>query len=41
MNLMLWQVTCESFYTPEEWKWWFKLAKYNGDYSLFILINHD
>ena len=38
MNLMLWQVTCESFYTPEEWKWWFKLAKYNGDYS-FIYFN--
>ena len=32
-NLIYWQVTCEMFCTPEEWKWWFKLANYNGDYS--------
>ena len=33
MNLLYWQVTCEAFCTPEEWKWWFKKAKYSGDYS--------
>ncbi len=32
-NLLYWQVTCEAFNTPEEWKWWFDLAEYNGDYS--------
>ena len=32
-NLLYWQVTCEAFYTPEEWKWWFKKTKYSGDYS--------
>ncbi len=32
-NLLYWQVTCEAFNTPEEWKWWFKRTKYNGDYS--------
>ena len=32
-NLLYWQVTCEAFYTPEEWKWWFKKTNYNGDYS--------
>ncbi len=32
-NLLYWQVTCESFYTPEEWKWWFDFTKYSGDYS--------
>lgn len=32
-NLLYWQVTCEAFNTPEEWKWWFKLCNYNGDYS--------
>ena len=32
-NLLYWQVTCESFYTPDEWKWWFKKYNYNGDYS--------
>ena len=33
VNLLYWQVTCECFYTPEEWKWWFKHSNYNGDYS--------
>lgn len=32
-NLIYWQVTCESFYTPKEWKWWFKQTNYTGDYS--------
>ena len=33
INLLYWQVTCESFFTPKEWKWWFELSGYNGDYS--------
>ena len=32
-NLLYWQVTCEAFNTPDEWLWWFKMCKYNGDYS--------
>jgi SAM-dependent methyltransferase len=32
-NLLYWQVTCESFCTPEEWAWWFKLTGYSGDHS--------
>ena len=32
-NLLYWQVTCEAFNTPEEWRWWFKKAGYTGDYS--------
>ncbi len=32
-NLLYWQVTCETFYTPEEWKWFFKLTNYKGDHS--------
>ena len=32
-NLLYWQVTCEAFNTPKEWKWWFDLSGYNGDYS--------
>ncbi len=32
-NLLYWQVTCESFCTPEEWIWWFHNTKYTGDYS--------
>ena len=32
-NLLYWQVTCESFYTPEEWKWFFEKTGYLGDHS--------
>lgn len=32
-NLLYWQVTCESFYTPKEWIWWFDKTNYDGDYS--------
>jgi len=35
-NLLYWQVTCESFYTPEEWEWWFNLTRYTGDYSFIF-----
>ena len=33
VNLLYWQVTCECFFTPEEWKWFFNDCKYSGDYS--------
>jgi protein-L-isoaspartate(D-aspartate) O-methyltransferase len=32
-NLLYWQVTCESFYNPDEWEWLFKKLDYTGDYS--------
>jgi ubiquinone/menaquinone biosynthesis C-methylase UbiE len=32
-NLLYWQLTCESFYTPEEWEWWFNHCGYSGDNS--------
>jgi ubiquinone/menaquinone biosynthesis C-methylase UbiE len=32
-NLLYWQVTCEAFYTPIEWSWWFSKYKYRGDYE--------
>lgn len=32
-NLLYWQVTCESFYSPDEWKWIFQTNNYDGDYS--------
>ena len=32
-NLLYWQVTCEAFNTPEEWRWWFRQTSYSGDYS--------
>ena len=32
-NLLYWQLTCESFYWPEEWDWWFKNCGDTGDHS--------
>jgi protein-L-isoaspartate(D-aspartate) O-methyltransferase len=32
-NLLYWQLTCESFCTPEEWAWWFERCGYTGDHS--------
>lgn len=31
INLLNWQLTCEVFYTPEEWEWFFKESGYTGD----------
>ena len=35
-NLLYWQVTCESFYNPNEWNWWFNKCNYDGDYSFIF-----
>jgi ubiquinone/menaquinone biosynthesis C-methylase UbiE len=32
-NLLYWQLTCRTFYTPKEWEWFFKMAGYSGDYG--------
>jgi protein-L-isoaspartate(D-aspartate) O-methyltransferase len=32
-NLLYWQLTCEMFCTPDEWRWWFDKTGYTGDYS--------
>lgn len=32
-NLFDWQLTCECFYSPEEWEWIFKQTSYSGDYE--------
>ncbi|NLI76239.1 MAG: methyltransferase domain-containing protein [Candidatus Riflebacteria bacterium] len=33
VNLLYWQLTCECFFTPEEWQWWFAQTGYTGDHS--------
>jgi SAM-dependent methyltransferase len=33
VNLLNWQLTCESFYTPQEWEWFLRQAGYSGDYG--------
>ena len=33
VNLLYWQLTCESFYSPDEWQWWFDRCGYIGDHS--------
>lgn len=32
-NLLYWQLTCESFFTPAEWEWVFQRFGYTGDWS--------
>ena len=32
-NLQCWALTCQSFYTPEEWVWLFDNNKFTGDYE--------
>lgn len=32
-NLLYWQLTCESFFRPEEWTWIFGQCGYTGDYE--------
>ncbi|MCP4912730.1 MAG: methyltransferase domain-containing protein [Oligoflexia bacterium] len=32
-NLLYWQLTCESFYSPEEWKYLYTKQGYTGDYQ--------
>lgn len=33
MNLLYWQLTCRSFYTPAEWEWSLKQNGYTGDFG--------
>jgi len=35
-NLLYWQLTCRSFYTPKEWEWMFETNGYTGDYSYIV-----
>ena len=37
-NLLYWQVTCEAFCNPDEWRWWMKETKYSVTIHLFILV---
>lgn len=33
VNMLYWILTAESFFTPKEWEWWFKLCGYTGDHG--------
>jgi SAM-dependent methyltransferase len=35
-NLLYWQLTCLSFYTPEEWVWLYRQWGYTGDYGFIF-----
>jgi ubiquinone/menaquinone biosynthesis C-methylase UbiE len=35
-NLMRWQLTCEAFHRPDDWKQLFELAQYRGDYEFIF-----
>ncbi len=30
-NMLYWQLTCETFYMPKEWRWFCQMAGYDGD----------
>lgn len=32
-NLLYWQLTCECFFSPEEWQWLYRQCGYKGDFS--------
>jgi SAM-dependent methyltransferase len=36
VNLLYWQLTCQCFYMPEDWEWWFGHTGYSGDYSFVV-----
>ncbi len=36
VNLMYWQLTCRSFFTPKEWEWAFYRSGYTGDYGFIF-----
>jgi SAM-dependent methyltransferase len=35
-NLLYWQLTCMSFYMPEEWAWLYRQWGYTGDYGFIF-----
>lgn len=35
-NLLYWQITCECFYTPAEWEWFFAESGYTGDHAFIF-----
>ena len=37
-NLQCWALTCETFFSKNEWKWLYKSLNYNRDYE-FIYFN--
>ena len=35
-NLQCWALTCESFFSPQEWQWLFEQFNYTGDYEFIF-----
>lgn len=35
-NLLYWQLTCETFFSPKEWEWFFEISGYHGDHSFIV-----
>ncbi len=35
-NLLYWQLTCESFFTVQEWEWIYQECGYTGDYGFIF-----
>jgi SAM-dependent methyltransferase len=37
-NLLYWQLTCEAFFSPDGWRWWFDHCGYQGDYGFIYFL---
>jgi protein-L-isoaspartate(D-aspartate) O-methyltransferase len=35
-NMLYWQLTCQSFYNPEEWEWMYNDNGYTGDFGFIF-----
>ena len=35
-NLLYWQLTCEAFFTPQEWAWIYRECGYDGDHGFIV-----
>jgi SAM-dependent methyltransferase len=35
-NMLYWQLTCESFFTLDEWQWWSDQSHYSGDWDFIF-----
>lgn len=36
VNMLYWQLTCESFFSVDEWKWIYEQTGYRGDYGFIF-----
>ena len=35
-NMLYWAIPCETFFNPDEWRWYYQQAGYTGDYGFIF-----